>query len=257
MPTSYLKELHLSSTDLSDAHILAMLEVARPPFFPKMQVMMLKENDIREKGLDAWLGTQMMDLIALYIDGNNVPQFLNILLRYPSRVKTIEVTSLEVYSLEEDLSPKAVHHVESIIMKTASFSEEDFSVLGSLEFINLEVSGLKLDNIYSCEVLRNLLAMNREAHKVINILENDQRGLNSSCLSGVEGYSTKTTVFEFVDSYGTAYLPEYIELVTNTSRSITYFVLANTQLPGLSLQRIFSRNFNAVEDLIISIVFAM
>ena len=65
----------------------------------------------------------LIDLIVLDIDKNNNPQFLNLLLKYPNRVKIIIASGIDVYSLDEDINPDSVHHVLSLQMKTYSFSE--------------------------------------------------------------------------------------------------------------------------------------
>jgi hypothetical protein len=166
-----------------------------------------------------------VDLILLDIERNINPQFLNLLLKYPNRVKMIVAQGVDVYSLDENIDRDSVHHVLSLQMKTYSFTEEDFRILGRLNFYNLEESILWMRNIYNCSVLKEVLRINAQAHKVANDFSNDDFGLNSSCLADYPSYSTTITTFVLVDQYSSTYLPEYIKLVTNTTRSISILVL--------------------------------
>lgn len=67
-------------------------------------------------------------------------------------------------------------------------------------------SQLDLNNIYECEVLRDLLVINRGVQDVRIIVENDRRGLNSSCLKDMQ-YRSHANYVSVVDIYSTSFLP--------------------------------------------------
>ena len=84
-----------------------------------------------------------------------------------------------------------MHEVSVLLMKTDSFTEEDFRILGNLHFTSLQVSILYLNNIYSCEVLKDILKVNRWVEQLGHVIKNDMSGLDSSCLAEVESYETR------------------------------------------------------------------
>lgn len=94
--------------------------------------------------------TGMPNLQGIDIERNINPGFLNLLLKYYNRVKVLLAENLEIYSLDKNISSEAVHHVNILNLNTFSFSEQDFDVLGGLEFTRLEQSALKMSNIYNC-----------------------------------------------------------------------------------------------------------
>lgn len=94
--------------------------------------------------------TSMPNLQGIDIERNINPGFLNLLLKYYNRVKVLLAENLEIYSLDKNISSEAVHHVNTLNLNTFSFSEQDFDVLGGLEFTRLEQSALKMSNIYNC-----------------------------------------------------------------------------------------------------------
>ncbi len=65
-------------------------------------------------------------------------------------IKNVIANNVEVYSLDEDMNPDSVSEIIYLTLKTYSFSESDFKVLGGLHFINLYESVIFLGNIYSC-----------------------------------------------------------------------------------------------------------
>ena len=78
-----------------------------------------------------------MNLKKINIGNNNNPQFINILLKYPNRIEYIQAEKVEIYSLDENINPHSVHNVKVLILKTYSFTEDDYKVLSNLEFTNL------------------------------------------------------------------------------------------------------------------------
>lgn len=91
-------------------------------------------------------------------------------------------------------------------IKTKSFFREDFNRLARLSFSRMVESQLDLNNIYDCEVLRDLLVINQGVEDVRIIVQNDKRGLNSSCLKGME-YRSHANYISVFDKYSTSYLP--------------------------------------------------
>lgn len=79
-------------------------------------------------------------------------------------------------------------------LKTFSFNEEDFQVLGSLEFTSLKTSVLWMNNIYDCKSLKNLLKINRWTNAAAIIFRNDDLGLNSSCLKGPDLWKSRINI---------------------------------------------------------------
>lgn len=137
-----------------------------------------------------------MNLEDIEIRENNVPQLFNILLKYSNRIERIFAVGPDTYGLDTTLSPHSVRNIEIlVIINTFSFTEDDYLFLGTLEFSSLEGSYLRINNIYSCEVLRSILKMNENAYYINNILENDEVGLNSTCLANMQSYKTTITVF--------------------------------------------------------------
>ena len=64
-----------------------MKEKGTGPYFPKLKALYLFENDIKGEGLEALLRTQVKNLVFLDVSNNNNPQYINLILKYPSRIK--------------------------------------------------------------------------------------------------------------------------------------------------------------------------
>lgn len=124
-------------------------------------------------------------------------------------------------------------------IKTKSFFREDFSSLARLNFTRMLESQLELYNIYDCEVLRDLLTINQGVEYVRLILYNDKRGLNSSCLQGMD-YHSHANYISILDHYSTTYLPDFITSMMKTNSAIKFLTIYNTKLPSTVLQAIFS-----------------
>ena len=162
----------------------------------------------------------MPELITLNIDRNINPQYINLLLKYPNRVKVLSAQDIEIYSLDENIDPDSVYHVVVLDLKTYSFTNEDFKILGGLEFRNLDRVTLWMKNIYICDVLKDLLKISKNAHNIYNVFTNDLSYLNSSCLRGFYFHSTVMTHLHIEDSYSSTFIPRYVELLTETTRKI-------------------------------------
>jgi hypothetical protein len=57
----------------------------------------------------------------LNLDKNSNPQFINLLLTYPTRVIIIVAEQVEVYGMEGNLNPQSSMHVQHMQLKTKSF----------------------------------------------------------------------------------------------------------------------------------------
>lgn len=141
------------------------------------------------------------------MENNRNPSFVNLLLKYPNKIEIILAQNIEVYSLDKDISPESVHQVTVLSLKTFSFSEEDFRVLGGLEFTSLADSVLYMSNIYDCESLKNFMRINRWANLILNVFQNDEFGLNSSCLKDYGEWKSRVKDLVIKDDYGSTYLP--------------------------------------------------
>ena len=64
-----------------------MKEKGAGPYFPKLRVLFLLENDIKGEGLEALLRTQVKNLMFLDVSNNNNPQYINLVLKYPSKIE--------------------------------------------------------------------------------------------------------------------------------------------------------------------------
>jgi hypothetical protein len=53
---------------------------------------------------------------------NNIPQFINILLKYPSQIRILKSDQIEVYSIEPDLNPLSVAQLQALGLTTNSFT---------------------------------------------------------------------------------------------------------------------------------------
>jgi len=53
--------------------------------------------------------TGLYSLAMIEMEQNSNPQFINILLKYPSRMQAIVAENVEVYSIEAELNPLSVN----------------------------------------------------------------------------------------------------------------------------------------------------
>ena len=144
-----------------------MLKVKAPgPYFPKLRALDLNENNVRSEGLEALFKTQLINLVYLKIEHNNNPQLLNIQLKYPTSIRGLIAISVDVYSLDPKINPNSVQSVTQLLIKTDSFTDEDFEVLGGLNFAVLQRSSLLLKNIYDCSVMKNIVKINKWSHYI-------------------------------------------------------------------------------------------
>jgi hypothetical protein len=89
-------------------------------------------------------------------------------------------------------------------------------------------------------VLADLLKINEWATFPSFIFNNDDNGLNSSCLANVS-FTSHASVISVQDIYGTTYMPEFIERLFNTSMEIKSIDLGNMRLPPSFFMKIFKR----------------
>lgn len=87
------------------------------------------------------------------------------------------------------------------------------------------------------------------------IITNDYNGLNSSCLKEMANYTSQMSIFGIQDTSTTTYLPEFIELLLNSERTIKNIALVNTRLSPATLSKIFSKDLHSITQLTLSISF--
>ena len=87
-----------------------------------------------------------------------------------------------MYGMEDNLGPQSARSIHQLALNTKSFIRSDFQNLAKLSFSQLWVSTFEIYNIYDCEVLLDLLKLNKDAEYINIMISNDKEGLNSSCL---------------------------------------------------------------------------
>lgn len=80
----------------------------------------------------------MPDLLYLDITQNSNPDFLNIILSYPTRITILNTYSVELYGLDPDLHPRSAENIKQITIRTQFFLTEDYHSLARLDFPRLE-----------------------------------------------------------------------------------------------------------------------
>jgi hypothetical protein len=55
--------------------------------------------------------TGLYSLRLIEMEQNKNPQFINILLKYPTKIKAIIAESVEIYSIDAELNPLSVNRV--------------------------------------------------------------------------------------------------------------------------------------------------
>jgi hypothetical protein len=249
--TQFLGYLSLAMNDLTNDHVLAMLAHNKTgPFFPKLIFLDLSANDVRQEGLNALLATGMHSLLTLDLEKNSNPQFINIMLTYPTRIAYLVAAGVETYGLQDDLNPRSTLNLEAIILKTKSFLREDFSNLAKLSFSTLKQGLFDIYNAYDCEVLADLLKINQWTKMPELHFKNDENGLNSSCLSSA--FESQALGINLIDYYGTTYLHEFAERMLNTTQEIKYVSLVNTRFPPQFFNNLFKHSFSQLQVMILS-----
>ena len=176
------------------------------------------QNEVKGEGLRGMLKSGMPMLLQLILERNNNPEFINIILSYPNRLRLLYGNDVDIYGVDEDLNPASSRLIEILFLKLDGLTVEDYVHLGRLEFPRVRYCEVLLKNIYDCEALKELLGVVRRAHKLGIQISNDYHGLNSSCLEGYPAYSSEAETFSLYDEFGTTNIPHFMQLVTNSTR---------------------------------------
>jgi hypothetical protein len=157
------------------------------------------------------------------------------LLTYTTKINELVAVDVEIYALDKHIQPISTRRILVFAIQSYSFSDEDYAILGSLNFDRLQLSQIETKNVYDCKNLEQLLKISARARAAWIIFKGDQQKLNSSCLSlSSETYKDFESQVEEVglgEATDQTYIPEFIELVMSTKRNWRRIILENLRLP--------------------------